>query len=168
MQESPSNAVQYEKTSLLKICCKPPVLALLLACFFIQASHGPYYAFFSIYLEERGYARSVIGQLWSLGVVAEVAVFFWMHRLLPKFGAKYLLATAMVLTTLRWWLIAIFADKLLVLLSVQLLHAASFGLFHAAAIHLVDRYFSGSIQGRGQALYSSISFGDWAARLVAL
>ena len=92
-------------------------------------------------------------------MVAEVAVFFWMHRLLPKFGAKYLLATAMVLTTLRWWLIAIFADKLLVLLSVQLLHAASFGLFHAAAIHLVDRYFSGSIQGRGQALYSSISFG---------
>lgn len=57
VQESPSNAVQYEKTSLLKICCKPPVLALLLACFFIQASHGPYYAFFSIYLEERGYAR---------------------------------------------------------------------------------------------------------------
>ncbi len=159
VQESPSNAVQYENTSLLKTCCKPPVLALLLACFFIQASHGPYYAFFSIYLEEHGYARSIIGQLWSLSVIAEVVVFFWMHRLLPKFGAQYLLAVAMLLTILRWWLIAIFADNLLVLLAAQLLHAASFGLFHAAAIHLVDQYFSGSIQGRGQALYSSISFG---------
>ena len=34
-----------------------------------------------------------------------------------------------------------------------------YGLFHASAIQLIDEYFSGSIQGRGQALFSSISFG---------
>jgi len=45
------------------------------------------------------------------------------------------------------------------LLLAQLLHAASYGLFHASAIYLIDQYFSGSIQGRGMALYSSISFG---------
>ena len=76
-----------------------------------------------------------------------------------RVGGFGILAVAMLLTILRWWLIAIFADNLLILLAAQLLHAASFGLFHAAAIHLVDQYFSGSIQGRGQALYSSISFG---------
>ncbi|OQX47465.1 MAG: MFS transporter, partial [Candidatus Sedimenticola endophacoides] len=31
--------------------------------------------------------------------------------------------------------------------------------FHAAAIHLVHHYFTGRHQGRGQALYSSLSFG---------
>ena len=82
-----------------------------------------------------------------------------MHRLLPKFGAKVLLSMAMALTILRWWLIAMFADSLPILIFAQFLHAASFGLFHAAAIHLIDQYFSGSIKGRGQALYSSISFG---------
>ncbi|MCW9021385.1 MAG: MFS transporter, partial [Sedimenticola sp.] len=41
----------------------------------------------------------------------------------------------------------------------QTLHAATFGTFHAAAIHLVHHYFTGRHQGRGQALYSSLSFG---------
>ena len=159
VKESNTTTVKSEKSSFFRACLKPPVFALLLSCFLIQASHGPYYAFFSIYLEDHGYARTTIGQLWSLGVIAEVVVFFWMSRWLPRFGAKYLLAMAMALTILRWWLIAMFADYLAILLLAQLLHAATFGLFHAAAIHLIDHYFPGKIQGRGQALYSSVSFG---------
>lgn len=41
----------------------------------------------------------------------------------------------------------------------QLLHAASFGLHHAVAIQYVHNNFKGTLQGRGQAFYSSISFG---------
>lgn len=154
--------VFYQKAarpSMLKTCLQPPVFALLLACFLIQASHGPYYTFFSIYAEDNGYSRSLIGQLWSLGVLAEVGVFYCMHRWLPKYGAKFLLVTAMFLTMIRWWLIAYYVEYLSILLFAQLLHAASYGLFHASAIHLIDEYFPGKIQGRGQALFSSISFG---------
>jgi PPP family 3-phenylpropionic acid transporter len=43
------------------------------------------------------------------------------------------------------------------------LHAATFGTFHASAIHLVHHYFRGRLQGRGQALYSSVSFGAGGA-----
>jgi len=39
------------------------------------------------------------------------------------------------------------------------MHAATFGSFHAAAIHLVHHYFVGRHQVRGQAIYSSASFG---------
>ncbi len=146
-------------SSMLKTCLQPHVFALLLACFLIQASHGPYYTFFSIYAEDNGYSRSLIGQLWSLGVLAEVVVFYFMYRWLPKFGAKILLVTAMLLTVIRWWLTAYYVEYLSILLFAQLLHAASYGLFHASAIHLIDKYFTDSIQGRGQALFASISFG---------
>ena len=159
VQDKPSGTMHAAKASLLKTCLDPSVLALLLAAFLIQMSHGPYYTFFSIYLEEYGYSRTAVGQFWSLGVVAEIILFFMAYRLLPRFGAKYLLMLAMLLTALRWWMIAMFADNLPVLLLAQLLHAASYGLFHASAIYLIDQYFSGSIQGRGMALYSSISFG---------
>lgn len=159
VHEATYDQIKHKNESLLKACLKPHVFALLLACFLIQASHGPYYAFFSIYLEEHSYSRSTIGQLWALGVIAEVGVFYWMHHWLPKYGAKILLVLAMALTIIRWWLIALFVDSSAMLLVAQLLHAASFGLFHAAAIYLVDLYFPGSIQGRGQALYSSVSFG---------
>ena len=159
VQDKPGNTDPIRNISLLKTCLDPSVLALLLAAFLMQASHGPYYTFFSIYLEEYGYSRTTVGQLWSLGVIAEIILFFVAYRLLPRFGTKYLLALAMLLTVLRWWLIAMFADSLPVLLLAQLLHAASYGLFHASAICLIDQYFPGSLQGRGMALYSSISFG---------
>ena len=66
---------------------------------------------------------------------------------------------AVLLTVFRWLLIATQPHHLPVLLFAQILHAASFGVFHASAIHLIHRLFPGRLQGRGQALYSSLSFG---------
>ena len=51
------------------------MVCLLLACALMQASHGPYYVFFSIHLEDLGYSGGEIGALWALAVVAEVALF---------------------------------------------------------------------------------------------
>lgn len=139
------------------------VVALLLACFLVQASHGPYYTFYSIYLEDHGYRADLIGGLWALGVAAEVVVFLGMHRLLPRFGPRRILLAALALTALRWLLIAQFVDWPAILVLAQLLHAASFGIVHAVAIYLIHHYFTGRHQGRGQALYSSLSFGAGGA-----
>lgn len=148
-----------DREPLRRVLGKPEVLALLLVCFLVQASHGPYYTFYSIYLEEYGYSRQWIGGLWALGVVAEIAVFLLMYRLLPRYGSRKLLLAALVLTTLRWVLIALFLENSSILLFAQLLHAASFGVVHAVAIHLIHRFFTGHHQGTGQALYSSVTFG---------
>jgi PPP family 3-phenylpropionic acid transporter len=137
----------------------PTVIALLLACFLLQASHGAYYSFFSIYMAEHGYSSGAIGGLWALGVMAEVGVFMRMSRWLPRFGSRALLLTALILAAVRWLLIAVVPEQLSLMLLAQLLHAASFGLSHAAAMDMVYRLFPGRLQGRGQALYSSLSFG---------
>ena len=159
VQDPPERASAGKHASLLATCLRPPVIALLLAAFLIQMSHGAYYTFFSIYLEEHGYSRTEVGQLWVLGVLAEIVLFLMVYKLLSRFGARRLLGMAMLLTAIRWWLIAMYAENLPVLLAAQLLHAASYGLFHASAICMVDKYFSGALQGRGMAIYSSISFG---------
>ena len=161
--EHASPASPPPQTPLRQVLGRPDVLALLVVCFLMQLSHGPYYTFFTLYLEDYGYSRSSIGLLWALGVVAEIGVFVVMHRWLPRYGARSLLLASLVLTTLRWLLIAGFADTLAVLLFAQVLHAASFGVFHAVAIHLVHQLFVGRNQGRGQALYSSLSFGAGGA-----
>ena len=149
--------------SILSILRRPAVIAFFLVCFLLQAGHGTYYAFYSIYMEEWGYSKTLIGQLWALGVIAEVLVFLFMHRLLQRFGARRVLLASLLLAALRWLVIGNFADSLLLLGLAQLLHAASFGTFHAAAIHLVHHYFTGRHRGRGQALYSSLSFGAGGA-----
>lgn len=142
---------------------RPEVAALLLVCFLVQVSHGPYYTFYSIYLEQHGYRPGLIGELWAFGVVAEIGLFLVMHRLLPRFGARRLLLSALALTALRWLLIAEFVNHLTVLILAQTLHAASFGVVHAVAIFLIHQFFTGRHQGRGQALYSSLSFGAGGA-----
>ena len=149
--------------SLRKIVFHPGVLALLAMSFFLQASHGTYYTFYSIYLENAGYTRPLIGGLWALGVLAEIGVFMVMHLILPRHGARRLLLLTLVLTSVRWLLIGQFADNLMILIFAQLFHAASFGVYHAAAVHLINCYFQGHYRGRGQALYSSISFGAGGA-----
>lgn len=161
--ESAAGHLPLDQEPLTQVLRRPVVLSLLLVCFLVQASHGPYYAFFSIYLENYGYSTARIGQLWALGVVAEIGVFLFMPVLLPRFGARRLLLAAVALTTLRWLLIAGYAENLGIILLAQCLHAASFGLYHAVVIFLVHRLFTGVHQGRGQALYSSLSFGAGGA-----
>jgi len=139
-----------------------PVLAFLLSCFLMQLSHGPYYTFFSIYLEQQNYSRTATGALWSLGVVAEVALFIVMPRLMARFDLRQIFLATWVLTTLRWLVIGFGADSLVLLLFAQCLHAASFGSFHASSIELTRRLFTQSHQGQGQALYSTC-YGTGAA-----
>jgi PPP family 3-phenylpropionic acid transporter len=153
----------HDPRSLASILKRPAIIGFFLAVFLMQVSHGPYYAFYSIYMKDHGYSATLIGQLWALGVLAEVGLFMVMHRLLGKFGARRVLVASLLLAALRWLLIGEFAHSLAVLLVAQLLHAATFGTFHAASIHLVNQYFRGRHKGRGQALYSSVSFGAGGA-----
>jgi PPP family 3-phenylpropionic acid transporter len=148
---------------LRRLVARPEILLFLGACLLMQASHGAYYAFYSIYLEANGYGSTAIGALWALGVAIEVIVFLNMHRLLDRFGARQVLLASLALAVLRWSLIALFVDLAAVQILAQTLHAATFGSFHAAAIHLTHHYFPGPTQGRGQALYNSVSFGAGGA-----
>ena len=152
-----------QQGSILAVLRRQEIIAYLLVCFLMQASHSAYYAFYSIYMEQHGYSSSVIGQLWALGVIAEVLVFLVMHHLLLRWGARRVLIASLLIAVVRWILVGSAPENLTLVLLSQVMHAATFGTFHAAAIHLVHHYFVGRHQGRGQALYSSISFGAGGA-----
>ena len=154
---------EIETVSLMSVLRQPFVIAFFVICFLLQASHGPYYAFYSIYLEQHHYSRTLIGELWALGVIAEIVIFMLMYKLLPRWGVRNLIIVSLLLTSIRWLMIGHFVDSLVLLVIAQFFHAASFGVFHAVAIHLIHRVFPGSVQGRGQALYSSLSFGAGGA-----
>jgi|WetSurMetagenome_2_1015567.scaffolds.fasta_scaffold14781_4 MFS transporter, PPP family, 3-phenylpropionic acid transporter len=157
--ESKSLHHENADVSFKEILFQPVVLALLMGCFLMQASHGAYYTFYSPYLAAHGYSKTWIGALWSLGVLAEVVLFLVMPNLSSRFNNIALFLLAFLLAGLRWLMIAFGADFLIVLLFAQLLHAASFGLYHVVSIQLITKYFSGKYQGRGQALYGSVSYG---------
>ena len=157
------NTPHSDHSPIWHVIKQPKVLAFLAVCFLMLCSHGPYYTFYTIFLQEQGYSSYMIGVLWAVGVLAEVMVFLLMSRLLPVFGARKLLIVTLILTTIRWLMIGFFVTDLTMLFLAQLIHAFSFGVFHSVGISLVHDYFTGSHQGRGQALYSSVSFGAGVA-----
>jgi PPP family 3-phenylpropionic acid transporter len=164
ISERPARPIaSREDASVLGLIRRPEIAAFLACCFLMQASHGAYYAFYSIHLTTAGYTTAWVGALWAWGVVVEVLVFLQMHRLLERFGARAVLLASLALAVLRWLLIGAFVDDLGIQIFAQSLHAATFGAFHASAIHLAHHYFTGRTQGRGQALYNSLGFGAGGA-----
>jgi PPP family 3-phenylpropionic acid transporter len=144
---------------LVAILRQRPVIALLIACLFAQLSYGPYYGFFSIYLESHGYRKDAIGLLWSIGVIAEVGMFWFIASVMPRLPLRRLLLWSLAATVARWLLLILTIDHPRALAAAQLIHAVSFGVYHLAAVNLVQQLFPPALQGRGQAIYVGVSYG---------
>jgi PPP family 3-phenylpropionic acid transporter len=148
-----------DSQSIKEIVLQPQVLALFGACFLMSVAHGPYYTFYSIYLVEHGYAKSAVGGLWALGVICEIGVFFLMPALLRRFGFTHILLISFSAAVLRFMLIGWAVDVVVLLLLAQVLHALTFGAYHAASLGLVHEFFRGRHQSKGQALFGSATYG---------
>ena len=135
------------------------IILLLLLCVAMQISHAPFYTFFSIYLESYGYSKTYIGILWSVGVVFEIGIFLIGYRLLRYYRLAHLLTFTFAIASARWFMLAQYPENGAILFFSQILHAFTYGLYHSIMIQLIDRFFQGRYQIRGQALYTSLSFG---------
>ena len=146
---------------------RPPVPAWLIAFFLaslaMQASHGAFYTFFTPFLLDHGYRPGAIGALWALGVVCEIVLFVFAHRWIERYPAERLLLACFAAAVLRWGLTGALVDHPVWLTASQVLHAATFGLHHALAMHLLRRAFPDRRLGRAQAVYASVSFGAGSA-----
>ena len=150
---------EADSSSVWQVIRHPTVIALLLGCALMVTAHGVLYNFYSIYLAEHGYSKKVIGLLWSVGVICEIGVFMLMPKIMKKFSLKQIMLTSLALAVLRFSLIGVAVDNLILLLIAQSLHAATFGSFHAASIEVVSQFFNGRHQAKGQAIYNSVAYG---------
>ena len=157
--EAPTHAAADDFLPVGQIVRQRRVKALFAACFAMSAAHGALYVFYSIHLAGHGYSKFLVGCLWSLGVLAEIVVFFFMVGLLRRFGLRTILLVSFAAAMVRFLMIGWGVEWLSVIVLAQLLHGLTFGAYHAAAIAAVNRWFPGRCQARGQALYSSLSFG---------
>ena len=147
------------KRPIFKILKKPEVISLLIGCALMVSSHGLLYNFYSIFLKEQGYSSSLIGILWSTGVIFEIIIFILMPKILNKFNLKEVLLISLFLAVIRFFLIGNYVDTLWVLILAQILHAATFGSFHVASVELVSVHFNREHHSRGQSIYNSITYG---------
>jgi PPP family 3-phenylpropionic acid transporter len=109
-------------------------IAILVAVALIQGSHAAYYGFSSIAWRAEGFSSTTISVLWSLCVVAEIALFAWSPRLRLASASMIVLGGAGA--ALRWAVTGL-EPSLAVLVVIQLLHALSFGATHLGTMGLL-------------------------------
>src|SRR5436190_5338520 len=129
----------------------------------VAAAHGTLYAFFTLHLQREGYGGTLIGFLWMLGVLAEIVVFLFLPALFRRFALSTILVASAACGIARFLAIGWAADWLALLFVAQLLHAATFGASHAAAVAAVHRIFPPGAQARGQSLFFSVGYGAGGA-----
>jgi MFS transporter, PPP family, 3-phenylpropionic acid transporter len=136
-------------------------------------SHMSLYVFFSLYCDDLGYSKTLIGMLWAASVLVEIGWFYTQGRWLPRFSLTAWLMISAGTAMLRFLLTAGLGDVLWLLFAAQAMHAVSFAAHHTACTALISHHFPGSLRGRGQALYTVIGYGvpgvlgSWAGGLIS-
>ena len=138
-------------------------IGMFIAVFLAQVSQGAYIGFFSLTMQQHGVGLNIIGYLWSVAVVAEVVMFVVVHRLITKLGADKLLALSLVITAIRWLVVAFFVELIPLMFIAQLLHAFTYSATHSSIIELIRQQFSEQSQGKGIIIYCTICLGGGTA-----
>jgi PPP family 3-phenylpropionic acid transporter len=133
-------------------------IVFLFCAFLMLVSHGAYYGFFSIHLENLGYRGTFIGIAWALASTAEILVMVKSNRIFNRFSLENVLLFSFLVAAVRW-MILFFAESAALILLSQLLHAVTYGTFHMASILYIDRLTPDNAKTLGQAVNNSLTYG---------
>ena len=123
----------------------------------IQISFGGFYNFFTIYLIKNGINKEYVGWLWGIGVMAEIVVFLIGHRFLHKLNPLKWIKISVFLTSIRWLMLYLFSNSLVLIASSQLIHAFSFAIFHTSALLYINKTYENKTLA--QQFYAGIAYG---------
>ncbi|MEO7478639.1 MAG: MFS transporter [Lysobacteraceae bacterium] len=138
---------------------RPGVRRFLLVSLLSQAGFGTFYVFYTLHLQNHHHDGLAVGILWAIGVLAEIAMFWFAPRWIARIGAARLLAICLAIGTVRWAVTALFADSFAIMAIAQLAHAFSFAVFQACTMQLMVQYFPGRRAAAGQSLLYGFSSG---------
>ncbi len=144
-----------EAGALLK---KRQVILFLSSAFLMLVSHGAYYGFFSIHLENIGYGRTFIGAAWAIASIAEILVMVNSDRIFKRFSIENVIIFSFISAVARWLTLSAVKSPALILLS-QTFHAVTYGAFHVSSILYIDSMTSGETKTLGQSLNNAVTYG---------
>jgi PPP family 3-phenylpropionic acid transporter len=94
--------------------------------------------------------------MWSFGVLCEIVMLYFQGPLLQR-NLLSLLQFTMLVGVLRWMILWLYADSVIMTFASQSLHAVSFALYHTAAITYVYSLYTQ--KKLAQQFFLGIAFG---------
>ena len=136
-----------------------PLWIFLLTALAMQLSHGAFYVFLSLHLDRNGYSAQAIGGLWAVGVIAEIAMFLVIPKMMRRVSPRTVMAVCFGVGAVRWLVTAMLPQSVVAITLAQLGHAFTFAAFHSASIQAISQFFPGRSGVHGQGLLYGFSSG---------
>ncbi|MFC1515465.1 MFS transporter [Thermodesulfobacteriota bacterium] len=137
---------------------KPRVIVFLFCAFLMLVSHGTYYGFYSIHLENMGYGSTFIGVAWAAASISEIVIMVKSDSIFKRFSIENVLVFSFLVAGIRWFAL-FFATSAAALLILQMLHAMTYGTFHVASILYIDSLTPDETKTLGQAVNNAVTYG---------
>ena len=125
---------------------------------FIWASHGPAYTYMSLHLVNLGWTPGQIALSWNIAVVTEILIFLVFSRIQKYFSLEFLLTLTQFACIIRWIILWLSSDPVLINLS-QVLHGLTFGLCFVVSQKLLLNSVTEQYRKPAFALYFAASLG---------
>jgi PPP family 3-phenylpropionic acid transporter len=143
---------------LRRLLVQPLFVLFLLASALLQGSHGAYYSLSTLHWREHGIGEGMAGLLWAEGIVAEIALFFWIRDLAERLRPTTLLLIGAAGAVVRWGVLASTVSPG-VIAGVNWLHAASFGCTYLGGLRFLRMRVAPELQTTGQGLLGAATSG---------
>lgn len=134
------------------------VILFLFCAFLMLVSHGTYYGFYSIHLENLGYGNVFIGIAWALASIAEIVIMLNSDSIFRRFQLEDVLVFSFIVAAVRWFALYFVISPAGILL-LQILHAITYGTFHVASILYIDSLSPDETKTLGQAVNNAVTYG---------
>jgi PPP family 3-phenylpropionic acid transporter len=134
------------------------VVVFLFCAFLMLVSHGAYYGFFSIHLENLGYGSTFIGLAWAVAVISEILVMVQSKEIFKRFSLENVLVFSFIMAAFRWFTL-FFTTSPVIILLIQITHAITYGTFHIASILYIDSLSPDEAKTLGQAVNNAVTYG---------
>ena len=149
---------QTSFSSNAKALLKRRVIVFLFCAFLMLVSHGTYYGFYSIHLENLGFGKTFIGISWALASIAEIIVMIKSDSLFKHFSIDNVLFFSFMVAVFRWLAMS-FVTSAAGILFLQLFHAVTYAMFHVSSILYIDSLTPDEAKTLGQSVNNAVTYG---------
>lgn len=158
VNDVPTSQKPVDLKQALRLVTNKNFMLFLFLIIFITITHRTSDSYIGLFIVEKGGAESLIGWSWFIGVASEAIVFatatFWFR----KYHELTFIIVAAVLYSIRWYLMSILQEPLLIL-PLQMMHGLTFGIFYLCAFSFVSKQIPSHLQSTGHLLFYTVFFG---------
>jgi MFS transporter, PPP family, 3-phenylpropionic acid transporter len=155
-------AEQKYGAGLRLLLASPPFLLLLAVAFIFGISLTVMLTYLFLHLEQMGASRTMMALSLTVATASEIPLWFASAWLLRRWGVRWMMAVALLVTAVRAFGYGLMWTPWLVL-PISLLHGPSFALMWSAAVALADRVAPPGLRATAQAFLGAASMGLGAA-----